>query len=103
MEKQKNKSSKSRSNLTFGIFLVVIGGIWLLKKLHISIRFPYINWHKIFHPFNKLLENFGDIIFSWPMFLLVIGLIMIATKKKMGPALAIVGGIFLIPIIFSIQ
>lgn len=85
MEPYQTKRENRRA--MFGIFLVVLGGLLLLKALGL------IPW------------QVSHVIFSWPMILIVIGLVqwLINKKRDVGIVLIAVGGVFLAPRIFDIS
>jgi predicted membrane protein len=92
MENDKNKLTRnpeSSSRLIIGILLIIAGLILVLKKTTV-LPVP--------------LEHFiNDIIFSWQMLLIVIGVIVLAGSgnKTPGIVLIAVGGFFMIPELFT--
>lgn len=83
--KEKEKVDNINGKAIAGIALVIIGFFALLKNFNV---FPY--WIE-------------DIIFSWPMLLVVIGAVMTiqAKEKTAGVIVLAVGGFFLLPEIFD--
>lgn len=78
----KNRKIK---NILFGIFFIIVGSALLADKI------------------GLLPENLYNIIFSWQMLLIGIGYLIITGRSLFpGAVLIIVGGIFLIPIIFNV-
>ncbi len=98
VEKQNNNS-----RVVLAVILIVIGSLWLLRKIGFYIEFPDINFGQIFYPFRQVFHWIGQVVFSWPMILIIIGLILMAGKRSSGIVLIIVGGVFLIPKIFFMQ
>ncbi len=98
VEKQNNNS-----RVVLAVILIVIGSLWLLRKIGFYIEFPDINFGQIFYPFRQVFHWIGHVVFSWPMILIIIGLILMAGKRSSGIVLIIVGGVFLIPKIFFMQ
>ncbi len=98
VEKQNNNS-----RVVLAVILIVIGSLWLLRKIGFYIEFPDINFGQIFYPFRQVFHWIGHVVFSWPMILIIIGLILMAGKRSPGIVLIIVGGVFLIPKIFFMQ
>lgn len=96
------KESSDHSKIVLAVVLIVVGIIWLLNRLGIHIHFPYIHIENLFYPIKYIFQHWGHFIFSWPMILIIIGLILLAGKRNTGLVLIIVGGIFLIPKIFYI-
>lgn len=91
---------KNNSRVVLAFVLIGIGVIWILHRLGIYIEFPEIYWSNIFFPLRKFFHVVGHVIFSWPMILIIIGLVLMAGKRKTGVVFIIVGGIFLLPRIF---
>lgn len=82
--KHGNASTGSAKRLTTGILLLAGGGLLLLRN------------------FNLLSWQLEDIIFSWQMLLIAIGLISLAGKNYTGAiVLFTIGGFFLLPEIFT--
>ena len=94
MEKVK---SESGSRLTFAVILIVIGILWLLGQLNI-----HLHLRELFMPFQVIFGKIGHLVFSWPVILILIGLILLAGNRSGGWILIILGGIFLLPRIFLI-
>jgi predicted membrane protein len=79
------KSSGSDKRILFGVFLILVGVLWIFVKLDII---PHI-W--------------TDILVSWQMLLIGIGIFsIIGGNNTAGTILIVVGGFFLIPEIFSV-
>lgn len=91
---------KNNSRVVLAVILIVIGSLWLLRKIGFYIEFPHIDFGQIFYPFRQVFRWIGHVVFSWPMILLIIGLILLAGKRSSGIVLIVVGAIFLIPKIF---
>lgn len=98
MNNEPQKKDNSRVVLAF--VLIGIGVLWILRKLGFYIDLPTIHWGTVFFPFRQFFHQFGHIIFSWPMILIIIGLVLMAGKRKSGIVFIIVGGLFLLPRIF---
>jgi hypothetical protein len=98
MNNEPQRNDNSRVVLAF--VLIGIGILWILRKLGIYFDFPDIYWSNIFFPLRQFFHGFGHVIFSWPMILIIIGLVLMAGKRKSGIVLIIVGGVFLLPRIF---
>jgi len=90
------ESKQDNSKLLIAVILIAIGALWTLKELGLNIHFE-----QIFAPFSWLFSRLGKIIFSWPMLLLVIGLVLVSGKHTGGWILAGLGGFFLLPRIFD--
>lgn len=89
------KAKKDNSGLVIAIILILVGAFWILKEVGVNI-----NLAVLFEPFTWMFNKLGRIIFSWPMILLVIGLILVASKKTVGWILVGLGAFFLLPLIF---
>jgi predicted membrane protein len=92
MENEKNKMAKrseSSHRLMIGILLIIAGLILILKK---STVLP--------QPLDYFID---DVIFSWQMLLIAIGVVSLigSDNKTPGIVLISVGGFFLIPELFT--
>ena len=96
MNNEPQKKDNSRVVLAF--VLIGIGMLWILRKL--GFYFPEIHWGNLFFPIHGFFQGIGHVVFSWPMILIIIGLVLMAGKRKSGVVLIIVGGLFLLPRIF---
>jgi len=95
------KTENDNSKLVLAFALILIGGIWILRKLglYFDINFPIQN---LIFPFKNLVHSLPSFLFSWPMVLIVVGLVLYAGKRSSGMVLMIIGSIFLIPKIFAL-
>ena len=89
-------NTESRSKSVFAIILIVIGLVWMLRIFGLQLHLE-----NLWRPFMMLFSHLGRVIFSWPMILVIIGLILVAGKRTGGWILIIIGGIYLIPRIFN--
>jgi hypothetical protein len=94
MEKEK---SENGSKTILAVILIVIGVLWLFGQLGIHLHLA-----EIFSPFQMVFGKIAHLIFSWPMIVILIGLILVAGNRSGGWILIILGGIFLLPRIFLI-
>ncbi|HKL33069.1 MAG TPA: DUF5668 domain-containing protein [Tangfeifania sp.] len=79
------KGSVSNKRILFGLFLIALGGFWILVKLDI------------------IPDSWDDILISWKMLLIGIGIFSwIGGNKTAGTILVVIGGFFLIPDIIRI-
>lgn len=79
------RHSSSNKRVYFGLFLIVIGGFWILERL------------------NLIPAIWNDILISWQMLLIAIGLFsLIGGNRTTGTVLIVIGGFFLIPEIFTV-
>ena len=95
-----NRPQHDNSRIILALVLIGIGALWMLRKMGFYIDFPHIHLNEIFHPFGRVFHGFWHFIFSWPMILIVIGLILMAGKRSAGLVLLIIGAIFILPKIF---
>jgi len=91
---------KENKNEILAFVLIGIGLFWLLKQTGLFFRFPFFNLNHVFEPIRHIFHSLGHFIFSWPMILIIIGVILMAGKRSGGLVLLIIGGIFIIPKIF---
>jgi predicted membrane protein len=93
MENEKNKPAKNPAETSnrfiIGILLIIAGFILILRKTTVLPE-----------PLDHFID---DIIFSWQMLLIVIGVITLAgsDNKTPGIVLICVGGFFMIPELFT--
>jgi len=97
MEKEQKENN---SKVVLAVVLIVVGIVWLLKKVGIYFEFPRIFFENIFYPFRQVFHWLTHFIFSWPMILIIIGIILMAGRRSAGLVLVVVGGVFLLPKIF---
>ena len=97
MEKmpEKNKSREILAFVTIGF-----GLLWLAKEVGLFRYFPFIHFENFFRPVRRALHNLGDVLFSWQIILIIIGIVLLAGRRSSGWTLIIIGGVFLIPKIF---
>lgn len=92
MEKE---DTENRSKAVLAVILIVVGIFWLLGQLNLHFHLD-----TIFRPFVNLFGQVGKVLFSWPMILVVVGLLLVAGNRQGGWILVVLGGIFLLPKIF---
>ena len=95
-----NGQQKDNSRIILALVLIVVGFFWALKMIGFHFEFPRLVWHNVFYPVRHMFHGIGHFIFSWPMILIVVGLLLMAGKRTIGLVLVIVGGIFIIPKLF---
>lgn len=79
------RHNSSGNRLYFGIFLIVVGVFWVLERL------------------NLIPDIWNDILISWQMLLIAIGVFsLIGGNRTPGYVLIVIGGFFLIPEILII-
>lgn len=95
-----NKPESRNSRVVLAFVLIGIGSIWLLRKLGIYFELPKFYLQNFFFPFKNLFHDLTHFIFSWQMILIIVGLILLASKRSAGVVLIVIGAIFLLPKIF---
>ncbi|HPE75099.1 MAG TPA: hypothetical protein PLC80_03385 [Draconibacterium sp.] len=95
-----NKPENSNSRVVLAFVLIGIGSLWLLRKIGIYFEWPKFYLQNLFFPFKNMFHDLTHFIFSWPMILIIVGLVLMAGKRSSGVVLIVIGGIFLLPKIF---
>lgn len=79
------EKESSNKRVLFGLFLIALGGFWILVKL------------------DLIPEIWDDILISWQMLLIGIGILsLIAGNRTTGIILIVIGGFFMVPEIVTI-
>ena len=79
------RRAASNKRIYFGLFLIAIGGFWILERL------------------NLIPDVWNDVLISWQMLLIAIGVFsLIGGNRTTGTVLIVFGSFFLIPEIFNI-
>lgn len=74
------RPGSSNKRVYFGVFLIAVGAIWILERL------------------NLIPDVFDDVLISWQMLLIGIGVFsIIGGNKTTGAILIVIGGFFLLP------
>lgn len=74
------RQDSSNKRVYFGVFLIVIGGLWILERL------------------NLIPPSWDDVLISWQMLLIGIGVFsFIGGNKTTGTILIVIGSFFLVP------
>lgn len=77
--------NSSTKRVYFGVFLIALGGFWILERL------------------DMIPDIWDDILISWQMLLIGIGVFsLIGGNRTSGTILIVIGGFFLIPEIVTI-
>jgi predicted membrane protein len=77
--------NSSAKRIYFGLFLIALGGFWILERL------------------NMIPDVWDDILISWQMLLIGIGIFsLIGGNRTSGTVLILIGGFFLIPEVVNI-
>ena len=91
---------RDNSRIVFAVVLIIIGVLWLLRKMGFYFEFPRVFWENIFHPFSQFFNRWAHIFFSWPMILIIVGVVLMAGKRSAGLVLLVIGAVFLLPRLF---
>ena len=94
------KTQTDNSKKILAIFLIAFGFLWLLKQTGVFHHYPFYYFDQAFHSFRNAFHGMMHLVFSWPMILILVGLVLMAGKRKAGFVLVIIGGIFLLPKLF---
>jgi hypothetical protein len=95
-----NTESNRNSFSILAIILIVIGGLWLLGRIGFFPHF-YLNLNDFVFPIRHIFNGFGYYIFSLPVILIIIGLVLLAGgRNKGGMILIVIGGILLVQRLF---
>ena len=88
---------KDNTRLILALVIIGIGFIWLLQKASsaFNISIPWFTHHLF--TFRPMFMTLGNIIFSWQLILILVGIILLAGRRSSGIVLIILGGLFLIP------
>jgi hypothetical protein len=97
------KPRENNSKLILAFLLIGIGVIWILRKIGLYFDIPNFYFENIIFPFKDIFHSLFGFIFSWQMILIIVGLVLLAGKRKAGLVLIVIGGIFLLPKIFGIH
>lgn len=87
----------NNSKVILAWVLIGVGILWILRKIIFYFDFPDFYFQSIFFPFKNVVHNFSHALFSWPMVLIIVGLILTAGKRSAGIVLMVIGGIFILP------
>jgi len=93
-----NVAKKENSTPTFAIILIVIGGLWLLRKIGVQFNFHFVP--DILYSIKNVVHGLPEFVFSLPMVLIMVGLVLMAGKRSAGIVLIVIGSLFLLPKIF---
>lgn len=88
---------KDNSRETIALVLIGIGLLWILKQTGLFFNFPFFHLENIFNPIRNAFHGITHLVFSWPMILIIIGIVLLAGKRSGGLVLLIIGAIFILP------
>ncbi len=94
------KSHKDNSRIVLAFILIGVGIFWALRQLGVYFEFPHYVLENIFHPMRNIIHRIMHFVFSWPMIMIIIGVILLAGKRSVGLVFLIVGAIFILPKLF---
>ncbi len=79
------RHASSNKRIYFGLFLIALGGFWILERL------------------NIIPDVWNDILISWQMLLIAIGIFsLIGGNRTSGTVLIVLGSFFLLPEIITV-
>lgn len=93
-------SPENNSRKVLAIVLIVFGLLLILKKSGVFFFNPFIHFDGAFAPIRIAFHNLGNVLFSWPIILILVGLVLMAGRRSGGVILLVIGGVFLIPKLF---
>ncbi len=91
------RTKKDNRGALLAFALIGIGIFWSLRVLGFGIGIPDFYWHKFFCPIGQFIHEWGRVIFSWQMILIIAGAVLLAGKRPMGIALVFIGVFFILP------
>jgi len=97
---QNQVKDRDQSRKVLAIFLIVIGFLWIARQSGIFYGYPFFHMNHVFAPVGRVFGSLAHLVFSWPMILILVGLVLMAGKRSAGLVLLIIGGIFLLPRLF---
>ncbi len=97
------KTQQDNSRKILAIALIVFGFLLILRQSGAFFEFPFIHLDTAFMPVRHAFHSVGHILFSWPVILIIVGLILMAGRRSAGVVLLIIGGIFLLPKLFFLS
>lgn len=94
------KSNKDNSKIVLAFILIGVGIFWALRQLGVYFEFPHYVFENIFYPMKNIIHRITHFVFSWPMIMIIIGVILLAGKRSVGLVFLIVGAVFILPKLF---
>ena len=91
---------KEKSKETLALVLIGIGLFLIVKQTGVFHHFPFFHLDTIFAPIRHAFHGISNLVFSWPMVLIIAGFILMAGKRSAGLVLLIIGAIFILPKVF---
>ena len=96
------KKQKENSRLILAFVLIGIGMLWLLRRMGIHFNLFAVVWDNLWAPFRIVFNSLGHVFFSWQLLMIIVGVILLVGRRMaVGTVLIVVGGLFLLPEIFS--
>jgi len=94
-----NAPENRNSRNVLAWILIGVGIFWLLRRIGFHFEFPNFYYH-IIDPIRHAFHGLFGFIFSLPVVLIIVGLVLMAGKRSAGIVLIVIGGIFLLPKLF---
>ncbi len=94
------KPHNDNSRIVLALVLIGVGIFWSLRQLGVYFEFPHYVWDNVFYPMKNIFHRITHFVFSWPMIMIIIGVVLLAGKRSVGLVFLIVGAIFILPKLF---
>lgn len=95
--RHEHKREKNSSGSFLGVILIIVGVLWVLKEIGWHIGLP--GWHTIREATSSLMNvfHFGALSVTWPIILLIAGVLLIAGRRLVGLLLILFAVFFILP------
>ena len=92
-----DKEHRERRGSFLGTVLLILGILWILNEVGWLHGWPV--WHSVQHSVINFgnIFHFGAISVTWPLILLIVGLILIAGRRFIGTVLIVLAILFFLP------
>lgn len=88
---------KDDARMILAVVLIAAGLLWLFRQAGHLPFFVNFHFHHFLIPVRHLFAGIGNILFTWQIFLILTGIVLIAGRRSAGIILVVLGGIFLLP------
>lgn len=98
VRRESHRSKEHNKGGSFlGTILIILGIGWILKEIGWLHGFP--GWHAVQHSFHSFTNifHFGALNITWPLILLVVGIVLLAGRRFVGAILVLLAIIFFLP------
>ena len=92
-----NHERRERKGSFLGTVLIVLGILWILKEIGWLHGWPV--WYSVQNSFLNLgnIFHFGAIGVTWPVILLIVGVLLLAGRRIIGTLLIFLAILFFLP------